>query len=187
MTFDIRVETDDLVDSSQLFSLSLGEAALTVLQASLGYNPTGSPFNYALAFDNGGFSSVGGEDLNPSDYTSSFGLFYDDSTSGEFGGFAFGNSDVTSGVLDATSSFFVADDFIGTGFVNGLNIGPFIQLEMTDLRLENINSAFAEVSVGLDAGTATLQYEFTPVPEPSVYALVFGFAGVVCVFARRRK
>jgi hypothetical protein len=51
--------------------------------------------------------------------------------------------------------------------------------------LENINSAFVDVSIALDAGNATLQYVYTPVPEPKTFALILGL--IILVFLRFRR
>ena len=110
---------------------------------------------------------------------------YEETTDVTYGGFSEGGTTVTSGSLDFSNPNFVASDFVGSGNVMGLRVQNNFLLsnEPSMVQLNNLQGAFIEPQLGFQAGNATLQYVFTPVPEPAASFLVLLGFGV----ALRRK
>jgi hypothetical protein len=183
-TINVSIEASDIADPESFFKVYFEDNSF--FQTSIIYSPTGESFGLSVTFDLDGFGSVG-EDalLDPADWNGPDDFFFFDSTSNEYGGFANGDTTPTSGSLLASS--LVLSDFVddgGIGSVSGLQIAHIADIDTTPM-LENINSAFVDVSIALDAGNATLQYVYTPVPEPKTFALILGL--IILVFLRFRR
>jgi len=112
-------------------------------------------------------------------------VFYEDFNSEEFGDFRdFGVPSM--GVLLADDPDVNLNDFVGTGFVSGLEVDNFLSVA-SDGVFENLQEAFLEITVALESGEATLQYAYEPVPEPSLYAAIFGMVALAAGYLRRRR
>lgn len=89
----------------------------------------------------------------------------------------FGGSGTVSDTIDVFSLVEVAD-FIGTGNVQALVVAIFTPVEAT-FELNNVDNATINFNSSVENGSISIEYEYTPVPEPSIaylggLALVFG-------------
>jgi len=104
-----------------------------------------------------------------------------------FGGFSNGDTTLTTGSIDPLAAGFDASDFVGVGTVtNGLTINSLVSLGVGpgSATSDNLDFPFLFADLSLEAGNVTLQYEFTPIPEPSSAALVL--LAALGLVARRR-
>ena len=103
----------------------------------------------------------------------------------DFGSFG-DASDSFVGTIEANEPDFVVSDFVGTGNVEGLSIGLFT-VATVDWTLVNVDEASGNLDYTLFGGEATLQYEYTPIPEPATFGLLMGLAGWLLVIRLRRS
>ena len=181
----VQIGSDEVIDESSPFSLFLDDSD-SFMETDLVYNAGNGPTGRSVGGEAGGFGSVGDTDLDPSDFSAE-GFFFFDSASDEYGGFASGGSVLTSGSIFATDADFLESDFVGTGTVSGLQLISFAEVDPVNLIIDNLASAFIEVSTTTDAGEATLEYGYTPVPEPRPLVAVVGILALAIGVLRRRR
>lgn len=182
----VQVETSEIIDESSLFSLLLDDSD-SFFQTDLAYNAGNGPTGRSVGGEVGGFGAVGDVDLDPVDYSAE-GFYFIDSSSAEYGGFANGGSTLTSGSIFATDTDFLESDFVGTGTVTGLELITYAEVDPVNLITDNIGSAFIAVNSTVYTGTATLEYVYTPVPEPRSYVFGAGIlAFLICLVSRRKR
>jgi len=192
LTMEVRVqitaflETETILDEDFPFSAYWDDSS-SFFQADIVYSPTGDTSGYSLLGEFGGFSGVGSEEELPEDWGSPGDFFFTDSNSDEFGGFAFGGTTVTSGSYLVTDPNYNPVDFVGTGTVTGLEIGPFAFIDTALAVVDNVSNVILGVEIEMDPGTVTLQYSYTPVPEPSHATLAAGLLLGLWLIVRRRR
>ncbi len=187
---EVEIESFDIVDPSAAFSLEWDPEGMVLLQTSIIYSPTGGSAGYSITFDTGGFGSVIGDlDQDPSDWGADEGeFFYSAVDWTEYGGFApEGGNTATSGSLLTSDPIFVVSDFVGDGTVSGLGLVTSGEFDTSNILLENLSEAYISAFVGLDPGTVTLEYIYTPVPEPAAAAFLAGAAAIVLLITRSRR
>lgn len=190
-TISMVIEADvlDPIDAP-VFSFYLDPISGGLIQAGMLYSPTGGIVSFVVTSDNTSLSSLGTEFEDPAPYIFDFGggpaFFYSDSYSESFGGFSSGGTTAATGSLSALDPDFLASDFIGTGAVTGLSMSNILNYDNdpSELSLLNVPYGFVQPEVSFSAGNATLQYVYTPIPEPSVGMLVLLGA---LVSGRRRR
>lgn len=146
----LSVDVDSLFDEDSPFSALVQAGFSDLQQAGIVYSPSGSTTGRAVTIDSGNIGSVGGEFLDPIEFTD-FGDFFDE-VSDAYGEVVFSGQPST-GELLASDPIFNMDDFVGTGFVQGLNVSAFA--DYSEFVSENIDEAFVEASIFLAAGQAT--------------------------------
>lgn len=120
------------------------------------------------------------------DFDPDFGDGFFEETTINFGGFANGGTTLATGSIDPFDLNVDISDFVGTGLVTGLRLRTLARINAgVGFTVENINNPFLGVESRFQAGNATLQFVFTPIPEPSSAALVL--LAALGLAARRRR
>ncbi|MGB6222765.1 choice-of-anchor E domain-containing protein [Haloferula sp.] len=157
-----------IIDPGNPFSIDF--SLQSAIEAGVFYTPTGSNRLVSVATDTT-FDSIG---LN---FTGDTG-----NTSASTGD-SFGNPTAQGSIFPGVDEFNSAD-FVGVGTVQELTFGLLVPLD--DIWItDNLNSAEAELSYQLEESDVTLEFIYTPVPEPSF--LLLSLAGTVIGLTRRRR
>jgi hypothetical protein len=172
-TFGVGVSAEQVDDENSPFTVRFEDSGSDLLQVSVIYNPTGENFGKSLTIDNANSGSAGATGADPLDWGAPGGFSFSDSTGSEFGGFAGEGDTPTEGSLLTSDPDINLSDFVGTGTVPGLSITYAAQIENTG-SLENVPEAFIEVEIGLEPGSVTLQYVYTPA-APAVPTKITGY------------
>ena len=94
-------------------------------------------------------------------------------------GFNFTQDITTSGVLIDSSAATLAQ-YTGVGLIDFTGTATATSSVMG-------SGAFVSQTISKASATLSLEYTFTPIPEPSTYAVIIGLAVFGCVTFRRRK
>ncbi len=159
------VLADDVIDDALSHSVDFDADTVPFF---IGYEPGGGGSTWSLV--NETYSAVGSCFGDPFD-----GPCYD----------TFGDGDVTTG-SDVVSSLggYLESDFVGVGDVAFLS--AIVALPSDGLFvLDNVASGWAEILVDMNFIDLTVEYDYTPIPEPSSGLLVM--AGLLGVAVVRRR
>jgi hypothetical protein len=168
LLLQINNPDSQIIDQGNPFSIDF--SLQSGLEAGVFYTPTGSNRLVSVATDTY-FTSIGlnftGGTENTSDGTSD----------------SFGNPTAQGSLFPGVDEFNSAD-FVGVGTVQELTLGLAVSLD--DIwNTDNLNSAEAELTYQLDETDVTLEFIYTPIPEPSF--LLLSLAGTVIGLTRRRR
>lgn len=196
VSFQITLSAADdaLLDPAQEFSFlyAFNSDQNQYLSGFLDYStldPDGdSRTGFSVAEVAGSIGPIGGENLNPDDFTDvdgNSGFYYMQTDSVVLSS---GTNPVT-GSIQADDPGIQIADFVGAnGNVQGLQVLGLFQANNTDTAysIENLNTpggTFIEPLLDLAPGSVTLQYRYDVVPEPSVMLL----AGLLPLALLRRR
>lgn len=148
-------------------SVSTFDGSTTIGTGNFGF--TTQTASYNLSADTG-TENASGMDIQP----------------GEGDYFEFSTTPVTLGVVGRDISSFVWAGYTGTGSIS-FDLAKAFATNLTDNTLNG--SGVLEQNQTLATGTmfTEVTYEYTPVPEPSTYAALFGLAALGLVAFRRRQ
>ncbi len=184
-TASVTLFSNDITDDQELFTLQhVDQPSKTFVQTQIAYvNGTTTRF---VAITSGNLGTTGGTGLDSDDYSNP-DFEYTDSSSINYGGFANGGSTPRTGQINSTDSFYNAADFVGVGEVTSLSVTAFtsIDLDETSFTLDNLSSAFITAFARVESGDVSLQYEYTPIPEPTSLAMTGTLAALL--LHRRRQ
>lgn len=159
--YELTVTAAGVADEGSPFSVVRPASPGDLVQAGVVYSPTAANFGLAVTFDNATAASVGGENLSPQDHGAPGNFLYQDSRIEEFGGFAQGGGTPTEGSLLASNPDINLADFVGSGAVPGLNFS-LVSIITNGETPVNVPQATLGHLIAFAAGSATLQYVYTP-------------------------
>jgi hypothetical protein len=182
----ITLSSTDLNDPGQPFTL-FWDGSTSTVQSGVVYNPGGGSTGLAVTIDTPNLSDLGVFDGDPNDFEDFEvgGFFYFDDLFDTYGGNV-SNTFTTGEILASDPSFNLAD-FQGVGNVTSLTLALFAEID-TAVTSQNIGSAQLDLTADVNdfGGTVQLQYEYTPVPEPRMFAGLAGLAALLLIWTRRR-
>lgn len=174
-SWDLFAEVDpdfNIIDPGSTFAIDF--ATDSFIEAGIFYQPTGANILISAAVDA---------------YFDPFQLFFigdiDNPSDGDgdsFGELNLSGSETTGSLFPGINNFNSAD-FVGTGTVQGLELGFFVPLDDFWFT-ENLNSATVELTYSLAATEVTIDYLYDPIPEPSSFLLLAAGLGLI---TRRRR
>ena len=157
----LSVDAQDVIDVNEAHSVDFSLA--TTLDAGVYYQPTNAAVLVSVASDQSFGPAISAYSEEPGPLS--------DSTSDVFGNYALYVTLTTGSILPSNSDFY-APDFVGLGSVAGLDVGIFYPFSGESWVLVNTSGATAYLQGNLQGGEVTLQYDYTPIPEPTSLALL---------------